>query len=126
MTAILDIRDLHLTIGEGRKALPILRGVSLVIEAGTVHGLVGESGAGKTMVGKAVLGVQPRRAFITDGTIAFDGTDITHLAERARRHLLGPGMSLIPQDPVNALNPAHRIGRQITDCLLYTSDAADE
>ncbi len=117
VTPTLEIDDLHLGIGAGRAHLPILRGVSLAVEPGTVHGLVGESGAGKSMVGKALLGVMPRQARITGGTIRFAGRDITHLSERARRHLLGLGMALIPQDPVNALNPALRVERQIADVL---------
>ena len=68
--------------------LPVLRGVTLRLEPGRVLGLVGESGAGKTMVGKAVLGIAPGRARISGGTITFDAGDITHLAGEARRALL--------------------------------------
>ena len=113
---ILSIRDLHLAIGDRRRA-PILRGVSLDIAPGEVHGLVGESGAGKTMIGKAVLGIQPSRARITGGSVTFDGRDITHLPERERRRLMGRGLGLIPQDPMTSLNPAARVGGQIADVL---------
>ena len=119
MTAapVLSVRDLHLAIAGRRRDTPILRGVSLEIAPGEVHGLVGESGAGKTMIGKAVLGIQPSRARITAGSVLFDGRDITHLPERERRRLMGRGMGLIPQDPMTSLNPAHRIGAQIADVL---------
>ena len=119
MTAapVLSVRDLHLAIAGRRRDTPILRGVSLDIAPGEVHGLVGESGAGKTMIGKAVLGIQPSRARITAGSVLFDGRDITHLPERERRRLMGRGMGLIPQDPMTSLNPAHRIGAQIADVL---------
>ena len=119
MTAapILSVRDLHLAIGEGRRRAPILRGVSLDIAPGEVHGLVGESGAGKTMIGKAVLGIQPSRARIAGGSVTFDGSDITRLPERERRRLMGRGLGLIPQDPMTSLNPAARIGGQIADVL---------
>ena len=119
MTAapILSVRDLHLAIGEGRRRAPILRGVSLDIAPGEVHGLVGESGAGKTMIGKAVLGIQPSRARIAGGSVTFDGRDITRLPERERRRLMGRGLGLIPQDPMTSLNPAARIGGQIADVL---------
>ena len=113
----LSVRDLHLAIAGRRRDTPILRGVSLDIAPGEVHGLVGESGAGKTMIGKAVLGIQPSRARITAGSVRFDGRDITHLPERERRRLMGRGMGLIPQDPMTSLNPAHRIGAQIADVL---------
>ena len=114
---ILSVRDLHLAIAGRRRDTPILRGVSLDIAPGEVHGLVGESGAGKTMIGKAVLGIQPSRARIAAGSVRFDGRDVTRLPEHERRRLMGRGMGLIPQDPMTSLNPAHRIGAQIADVL---------
>jgi len=113
MSPLLDIDRLRLVIGRQ----PVLRDVSLQVPAGSVHGLVGESGAGKTMIAKAVLGIQPGVAEIISGGITFDGRDITHLNDRARRALMGRGISMIPQDPMTALNPVFRIGSQITDVL---------
>ena len=114
---ILSVRNLHLAIAGRRRRTPILRGVSLDIAPGEVHGLVGESGAGKTMIGKVILGIQPSRAVVTGGSVRFGGRDITHLPERERRRLMGRGLGLIPQDPMTSLNPAGRIGRQIADVL---------
>ncbi len=115
--ALLSVRDLQLAIVGGRQTTPILRGVSLSIAPGEVHGLVGESGAGKTMIGKVILGIQPSRARIVRGSVVFEGRDITHLDERERRRLMGRGLGLIPQDPMTSLNPAYRIGGQIADVL---------
>jgi peptide/nickel transport system ATP-binding protein len=117
MSALLEIEDLHLELPGGAGLLPILRGVSLELAAGTVLGLVGESGAGKTMVGKAILGLQPERARISDGAIRFAGRDITHLPESERRALLGAVMALIPQDPMSALNPVRRIETQMVEVI---------
>ena len=117
MTPILDIRKLDLEIGVERGSVPILRGVDLSVLPGQVHGLVGESGAGKSMVGRMVLGIGPARAKITGGHILFDDTDITHILESARRNLLGEGMAMIPQDPMTSLNPSRRIGAQVDDVL---------
>ena len=102
---LLSVRDLHLAIAGRRRHTPILRGVSLDIAPGEVHGLVGESGAGKTMIGKVILGIQPSRARIVRGSVVFDGRDITHLGEADRRRLMGRGLGLIPQDPMTSLNP---------------------
>ncbi len=115
--ALLSVRNLHLAIAGRRRHTPILRGVSLEVAPGEVHGLVGESGAGKTMVGKVILGIQPSRARIVRGSVVFEGQDITHLNERDRRRLMGRGLGLIPQDPMTSLNPAYRIGGQIGDVL---------
>jgi peptide/nickel transport system ATP-binding protein len=112
-SALLDIADLHLSI-DGR---PILRGVSLGVSSGKVTGLVGESGAGKTMLGRVVLGIQPRNARIASGRVIFGERDITHLSERERTHLLGREIALVPQNPMTALNPVARIEPQITDVL---------
>jgi dipeptide transport system ATP-binding protein len=116
---VLEIEDLHLEIANRRQRLSILRGVDLAVPAGGIHGLVGESGAGKTMIGRTVLGIQHPAARVTQGHIRFNGRDITHLSEKQRRPLLGRSMSMILQDPMTALNPVLRIQTQITDVLRH-------
>jgi peptide/nickel transport system ATP-binding protein len=81
-------------------------------------GLVGESGAGKSMIGKAMLGILPRAVEVTGGQIWLDGEDLLAPAPPERRRRIGASCALIPQDPLTALNPSHRIGPQITDRLV--------
>ena len=114
---VLDIRDLHVELGQFGRSVPVLRGVDLAVAPGRVHGLVGESGAGKTMVARAVLGVMPAIARITGGSIRFAGAELAELPERQRRAMLGRDLALIPQDPMTALNPVRPVGRQIIDVL---------
>ncbi|MEQ6250231.1 ABC transporter ATP-binding protein [Sulfitobacter sp. HNIBRBA3233] len=115
MTAYLEIRDLSVRL---RTGATILRNVSLRVAAGQVHGLVGESGAGKSMIGKAVLGTLPPAMQVTGGEIWLDGTDLLKLSAQARRKRIGATAALIPQDPLTALNPSKRIGPQITRRLV--------
>jgi peptide/nickel transport system ATP-binding protein len=125
MSAYLSIRNLSVALKDGG---PILRRVSLDVHPGQVHGLVGESGAGKSMIGKAVLGTLPRALQITSGEIWLDGTNLQTLTPSERRKRIGATAALIPQDPLTALNPSKRIGPQITkrlvDILGWSKQAA--
>ncbi|UFZ01675.1 ABC transporter ATP-binding protein [Bradyrhizobium ontarionense] len=113
MSAVLEIDNLHVAIGSAN----VLRGVSLRVEAGEVRGLVGESGAGKSMVGRTIFGLLPAKAAITAGRVSFEGRDLLAMPDRERRDLLGRRIALIPQDPMTSLNPVRRIGAQIIAVL---------
>jgi peptide/nickel transport system ATP-binding protein len=95
----------------------ILRDVSFEVARGEVHGLVGESGAGKSTIAKAILDILPQGIRLSGGTIALEGSDLLTFDAATRRRLLGAGVSLIPQDPLTALNPGRRIEAQLTDGL---------
>ncbi|MDQ6436073.1 ABC transporter ATP-binding protein [Mesorhizobium sp. LHD-90] len=114
MIPALEISGLSATLANGAR---VLRSVSLTVEPGEVRALVGESGAGKSMIGKAVLGVLPPSVRIAEGRIGLEGTDLGDLSAKARRALIGAKTALIPQDPLTALNPSRRIGPQTTDRL---------
>ena len=96
---------------------PVLRCVSLAVGTGEVHGLVGESGAGKSTIAKAILGIIPSQVKVTGGRIDFEGNDLLSLPAAGLRAVLGRDIALIPQDPSTALNPARRIDAQMTDGL---------
>ena len=96
---------------------PILRRVSLAVDTGEVHGLVGESGAGKSTIAKAILGIIPSQVKVTHGRIGFEGRDLLALSANDLRAVLGRDIALVPQDPSTALNPSRRIDVQMTDGL---------
>lgn len=96
---------------------PILRDVGLTLERGEVRGLVGESGAGKSTIAKALLGILPRTVRVVGGFINFEGRDLLRLPQKELRSIMGSEISLIPQDPQTALNPGRRIEAQLTDGL---------
>jgi len=95
----------------------ILRDVSLEVRRGETRGLVGESGAGKSTIVKAILGILPRTVRVTGGAVLFEGADLMTTPTGARRRLIGEKIALIPQDPLTALNPSRRIEAQLTDGL---------
>ena len=113
--SFLSIQDLDVSLSNG---MPLLRRVSLDVAPGEVRALVGESGAGKSMIGKAVLGILPRAARLTGGAILLDGENLESLSPKARRQRIGAKAALIPQDPLTALNPSRRVGPQVTDRLV--------
>jgi len=115
--SVLTIDQLQLQIALTRGKTPILRSVNVTIEAGQTHALVGESGAGKTMVAKALLGILPKRVRDVQGRILFNGQDLLAMPARKHRALLGRSITLIPQDPMVALNPVHTIRKQFHAAL---------
>jgi peptide/nickel transport system ATP-binding protein len=110
---LLDVRDLRVTIGDA----PVVDAVSFTIRAGETLALVGESGCGKSLTARAVMGLLPPVAR-RDGAIALAGRDIANLDETSLAALRGDVMSMIFQEPVASLNPLMTVGEQIREALL--------
>ena len=111
----LEVMNLNVALSRGQR---LLRDVSLTLEPGEVRALVGESGAGKSMIGKAVLGILPPAVKVTDGEILLEGRNLGTLTDTPRRTTVAKSAALIPQDPLTALNPVKKIGPQIVDPLI--------
>jgi oligopeptide/dipeptide ABC transporter ATP-binding protein len=110
--AILSVRDLRVEIPTPRGAVRAVDGVSLEVPRGGALGLVGESGCGKTMTLRAILGLLPGRARITGGEVVFDGHA---LSPRSLGRLRGDSIGMVFQEPMTALNPVMRVGEQIAE-----------
>ena len=92
-------------------------GVDLTIPRGTIAGLVGESGCGKSVTALSVMGLLPPPGRVKGGTITFEGRDLTALSEAERRKLRGDRMAMIFQDPMTSLNPVQPVGKQVAEVL---------
>ena len=112
---VLVVRDLHVQIASRRGTVHAVDGVSLEVSKGEAVGLVGESGSGKSMTLRAILGVLPAEARVTSGQVLLDGVDLVPLGNSALNRIRGPKISMIFQEPMSALNPVMRVGRQIAE-----------
>lgn len=115
---ILSIRNLTVEIPTRHGILRPVDGVSYDIQPGEILGVVGESGAGKSMAGNAVIGLLSPPAHIAQGEIHVNGTRIDHLKGDAMRRLRGKQIGMVFQDPLTSLNPLLRIGDQLTETIL--------
>jgi oligopeptide/dipeptide ABC transporter ATP-binding protein len=110
---LLEVKELTIAYGS---QLAVWN-VGFTIGAGEVLGLVGESGAGKSTIGRALLRLMTEPGKIVSGAITFKGRNLLGIAEAEMRNLRGAEIAFIPQDPLSALNPAFRIALQATDAL---------
>jgi peptide/nickel transport system ATP-binding protein len=123
-TVRLDVQDLVIRLGESGP--DVVSEISFAVAAGEVLGLVGESGSGKTTVALALLGHARRGLSITGGQVRLDGLDLLRLSPGDLRAVRGARVAYVPQDPSAALNPAHRIGTQLSEALRVHPGTVDD
>ena len=114
MTPVLETTNLRVTFGTNIAAV---RGVSLTVNRGETHCLVGESGCGKSVTALAVMGLLARGAHRTADVLRFHDFDLTRLSERGMARLRGDRLAMIFQEPMTSLNPAYTIGSQMAEVL---------
>ena len=112
MSATLEVRELHVGVG----AVPAVQRVSFALGRSRRTGLIGESGSGKTLTALAIMGLLPDGLHAT-GTAVYDGDDLLTLPEDRLCKLRGDRLAMIFQEPMTALNPVMRIGRQVAEPL---------
>ena len=115
---VLSVRDLKVEFASRRGVLRALDGVSFDIGRGEVLGLVGESGAGKSLTGAAVIGLLEPPGRIVSGEVRLLGERIDALPERQMRAVRGRRIAMVFQDPLTSLNPLYTVGQQIEQTIL--------
>jgi len=97
-------------------------GVSFSLERGRTLGVVGESGSGKTVLSRSIMGLLPKKNVVREGSVRFENREVGQLPPQEMRHIWGSQMAMVFQDPMTSLNPVMRVGKQITESLLYHLD----
>lgn len=121
---LLSLRNVDIAFGTRKNPLPTVFGINFDIWPGETVAVVGESGSGKSTTAMSIMGLLPGDGQVTDGTITFDGRDITHLSERESTGIRGSEVGLVPQDPMSNLNPVWSIGHHIKEALKANNVAS--
>ena len=114
---ILSVKDLRISFRTYGGKVQAVRGISYDLHRGETLAIVGESGSGKSQSIRAIMGILANNAIIESGEILYDGMDLTKVEEKDFHEIRGKRIGLIFQDPLSALNPIMKIGKQITEVL---------
>ena len=115
---VLEIKELKSYFYTEKGVARAVDGVNITIPKGKIIGLVGESGCGKSMTARSIMGLLKYPGKIAGGSILFEGKDLTKLPERELRKICGNDISMIFQEPMTSLNPVLKVGRQVQETLL--------
>ena len=124
MDNLLEIQNLTVELMSTRGIVYALSGVDLAVRPGEIHGIVGESGCGKSMTAKSILRLHNPQRSRMRGSIRFEGRELLDLSNREMEKLRGTDISMIYQDPMTSLNPIMPIGAQIADMYRIHTGAS--
>ncbi len=115
----LTVKKLNISLKKA--SVSLVKDLSFTLQAGSSLVLLGQSGCGKTMTCRAVMGLLDKKLFRLEGSAAYDGTELLTLPERRRADFYGKRIAFIPQNPMTALDPSVKVGKQMTESLrLHT------
>ena len=120
--AILSVRNLHVSFKTDDGLVHAVRGVSFDLYKGETLCIVGESGSGKSVTSKTIMGILGASAVIEQGSVLFEGEDLTKIDESEFHRIRGHKIGMIFQDPLSSLNPIMKVGKQITEAMLVNGN----
>lgn len=115
---LLSIENLSTSFFTSKGVVPAVSGVSLSVERGEIHGIVGESGCGKSVTSLSIMGLVAPPGRVVEGRILFQGRDLTKLDNNAMCEVRGNEIAMIFQEPMTSLNPVFTVGRQVSESIL--------
>ena len=119
----ISVNDLKVSFRTDAGKVQAVRNISFDLYKGETLAIVGESGSGKSVTSKAIMGISAGNAIFEGGEILYDGQDLMRIPEEEMHKLRGDKIAMIFQDPLSALNPIMRIGKQITEAMLLKNKA---
>ncbi len=119
---ILSVKDLEISFKTDEGLVHAVRGVSFDLHKGETLCIVGESGCGKSVTSKTIMGILSPSAVIDNGTVMYEGEDLTKIDESEFHRIRGNKIGMIFQDPLSSLNPIKKVGKQITEAMLVNKD----
>ncbi|TVQ40159.1 MAG: ABC transporter ATP-binding protein [Geminicoccaceae bacterium] len=122
---VLDVKNLRVEFPTRRGTLVAVDDISFQVFEGEVLGVVGESGAGKSMTGSAVIGLLEPPGRIAGGEVRLDGERIDNLTQEQMRRVRGKRIGMVFQDPLTSLNPLYTVGRQLVETILTHQDMSE-
>ena len=115
---LLEVKDLHVSFATYAGKVQAVRGVDLTVDRGEILAVVGESGCGKSVTAQTIMRLNPSPpCHIDNGSVQFDGQELTQLPEREMRKLRGSKIGMIFQDPMTSLDPTKQVGYQIIEAI---------
>ena len=118
MESILQVNDLKISFHTAEGRVQAVRGISFGLQKGEMLAVVGESGSGKSAAAKAIMGILPGNAVIESGEAIFEGRDLLKLPEAEYSRIRGRRIAMVFQDPMSALDPIMKTGRQIAETMI--------
>ncbi|MFM7061281.1 MAG: ABC transporter ATP-binding protein [Actinomycetes bacterium] len=122
---LLEVDDVRTSFRSDRGLVRAVDGVTFTLDRSRTIGIVGESGCGKSVLSRSIMGLLPRNA-VREGSVRFEGRELIGEAPDVLRRFWGAQMSMVFQDPMTSLNPVMRIGNQITESILTHFDVTEE
>ena len=122
----LEVTNLRTSFFTVRGEVEVVRDVSLRVGPGEICGIVGESGCGKSMVARSIMGLLKHPGKVVGGSIRLCGTELTALSEREMRSVRGSQVAMVFQEPMTSLNPLMRVGPQVAESVRLHEGASKE
>ncbi len=114
---LLSVQELTVSFGKKKKSTEVLHNISFAVQENEILGIVGESGSGKSVTSLSIMGLLPKKTAHCSGSILFDGKDLLKIKEKEFREIRGKEIAMIFQEPMSALNPSLKCGKQVSEIL---------